>query len=121
MTETDTVNDRILQGGAILSDIEILARLVADPEVEKRIFVSPLIDPETQIGPSSLDLRLGFDLVGTRATQATHIDLAGREARAVLREQKRHYFDKQRLQPGGKPDQPDRNEAFNPSTRGIGG
>ncbi|HUT91447.1 MAG TPA: dCTP deaminase [Thermoguttaceae bacterium] len=85
----------------ILSDIEILARLVAEPEDEKRIFVSPLIDPKTQLGPSSLDLRLGFDLVGTRALQATHIDLTGCEARRILGEQKRRYFERQRLHPGG--------------------
>lgn len=81
----------------ILSDIEILERLVAGPD--KRIFVSPLIAPQTQLGPSSLDLRLGFDLVGTRALQATHIDIAGPDARKILREQKLRYFDRQRLDP----------------------
>ena len=70
-------------------------------EDEKCIFVSPLIDVGTQLGPSSLDLRLGFDLVGTRALQATHIDLAGPEAREILREQKPRYFDRQRLDPDG--------------------
>ncbi len=85
---------------SILSDIEILARLV-DPDDTECIFVSPLIRPAAQIGPSSLDLRLGFDLVGTRTLQETHIDLAGPEARMVLAEQKPRYFEKQRLDPDG--------------------
>lgn len=85
--------------GPILSDVEILYRLVAPPK--KRIFVSPVIDPAAQVGPSSLDLRLGFDLVGTRALQATHIDLAGPQARRILQEQKRRYFDRQQFPPQG--------------------
>lgn len=83
----------------VLSDIEILDRLVAAPE--KRVFVSPLIDPASQIGASSLDLRLGLDLVGTRAVQATHIDLAQPEAGRILQEQKPRYFDRQRFPPEG--------------------
>jgi dCTP deaminase len=83
---------------SILSDLEILARLVAEPE--KRIFVSPLIDPGKQIGPSSLDLRLGFDLVGTRTLQETHIDLAGKHAGKELSEKKKRYFERQRLDLG---------------------
>jgi len=58
---------------AILSDLKILERLVA--EDDKCIFVSPLIDPSTEIGPSSLDVRLGTELVITRTTSSTHIDL----------------------------------------------
>lgn len=91
---------RMAEGASMLSDIEILNRLV-DQDDKKCIFVSPLIDPPTQIGPSSLDLRLGFDLVGTRTLQETHIDLAGKEAREKLREQNPRYFDRQRLSPDG--------------------
>jgi hypothetical protein len=83
---------------SILSDIEILARLVAKEGA--RIFVSPLIDPRRQLGPSSLDLRLGFDLVGTRAPQVTHIDLGDDHARQKLRGLKPRYFDKQFVHPG---------------------
>jgi len=93
------MSSNIHQLSPILSDIEILDRLVTS--VGKRIFVSPLIDPQTQLGPSSLDLRLGFDLVGTRALQQTHIDLAEREARNTLREHKTSYFDRQQLDPEG--------------------
>lgn len=94
------IEDDIAQPGSVLADIEILQRLV-DPDDEKCIFISPLIDPRTQLGPSSLDLRLGFDLVGTRTLEWTHIDLAGPQAGKVLREQKRRYFEEQRLDPDG--------------------
>jgi len=80
---------------SILSDLEILKRLVDEPK--KRIFVSPLIDPRRQIGPSSLDLRLGFEFVGTRALQVTHIDLASKRAGNDLSERKEQYFERQRL------------------------
>jgi len=96
----DQMAEDILHQPSILSDIEILERLV-DPDNEKCIFVSPLIAPRTQLGPASLDLRLGFDLVGTRTRETTHIDLAGPEARKMLREQKDRYFEKQRLDPDG--------------------
>jgi dCTP deaminase len=96
----DGTSGGVLRGATVLSDIEILERLV-HPNDEKCIFVSPLIDPRTQLGPSSLDLRLGFELVGTRRLQSTHIDLAGPDARRTLREQKERYFDRQSLDPDG--------------------
>ena len=74
--ETTTVlaeGSRLTQSGAILSDLEILERLIADEE--RCIFVSPLIDPMVQLGPSSLDVRLGSKVTVTRAFSATHIDL----------------------------------------------
>lgn len=79
----------------LLSDLEILERLVA--EEPYLVFVSPLIDPTTQLGPSSLDLRLGLDLVTTRVIASTHIDLtAGKQK---LNEQKSRYMRKVRLRP----------------------
>jgi dCTP deaminase len=42
----------------LLNDLDILKRLV-DPDPTKRIVVTPLADPIAQIGPSSLDIRLG--------------------------------------------------------------
>lgn len=97
---TDLIAEDISVRGAILSDIEILDRLV-DRDDKKCIFVSPLIDPRTQVGPSSLDLRLGFDLVGTRTLQETHIDLGGNQARKTLGEKKSRYFERQRVGPDG--------------------
>jgi len=82
--------------GHLLSDIEILARLV---DVDNRcVFVSPLVDPTHQLGPSSLDLRLGTELAVTRTLQSTHVDLA--EGKELLAEQIRKYFQIQKVGPG---------------------
>lgn len=59
----------------LLSDIQILERLVASDE--RCIFISPLINPGHQLGPSSLDLHLAGGLRSTVITTATHVDLTG--------------------------------------------
>ena len=63
--------------GALLSDLEILERLVASDE--DIIFISPLVNPEEQLGPSSLDMHLGADLYTTRISNHTHIDLTAKK------------------------------------------
>ena len=67
------------QTGALLSDIEILKRLVETEESGKCIFVSPLVDPISQVGPCSLDVHLGPVLRDSVSTQETHLDLTSRE------------------------------------------
>lgn len=82
---------------ALLSDLEILERLIApDP---KCIFVSPLIDTATQLGPSSLDLRLGSDLRTTRTVASTHIDLTSDKAN--IDTAMRAYFERREIGPAG--------------------
>jgi dCTP deaminase len=58
----------------ILNEEQILARLV-DPEPERRIIITPIINPEEQFGPTSLDLRLGTDFQVLRRSNLTHLDL----------------------------------------------
>jgi dCTP deaminase len=79
--------------GGLLSDLEILERLVGSDE--DGIFVSPLIDPLVQLGPSSLDLHLGTELCTTRITDTTHLDLT--EDKERLAEEVRKYVDKRRI------------------------
>jgi dCTP deaminase len=81
----------------MLSDVQILARLVAHDDF--MIFVSPLIDPKNQLGPSSLDVRLGTELTITRNIDSTHIDLT--KSKEEVRDQKRRYFDKWIVPPNG--------------------
>jgi dCTP deaminase len=89
----DGAHRAVGQESGLLSDIEILARLVATDE--SCIFISPLIDPVTQLGPSSLDLRLGREVITTRTIASTHIDLmvGSRE----IEEQVRAYSENMRL------------------------
>ncbi|MGE0201697.1 MAG: dCTP deaminase [Candidatus Melainabacteria bacterium] len=57
----------------ILNEQQILERLV-DPDPERRIIITPLIKPEEQFGPTSVDLRLGTDFQVLRRTNLTHLD-----------------------------------------------
>ncbi len=58
----------------ILNETQILERLV-DPDPERRIIITPLINPEEQFGPTSVDLRLGTDFQVMRRSNLTHMDL----------------------------------------------
>ena len=58
----------------ILNEAQILERLV-DPSPERRIIITPLLKPEEQFGPTSVDLRLGTDFQVMRRTNLTHLDL----------------------------------------------
>ena len=59
----------------LLSDFQILRRLIAD--TDDAFFVSPLLDCVTQVGPSSIDVRLGTVLKVTRVSNSTALDLSG--------------------------------------------
>ena len=81
-------------GGALLSDLEILERIVGD---ENGIFISPVIDPVVQLGPSSLDLHLGTELSMTRTMHSTHIDLT--LSKEEVKETLARYSARQRIAP----------------------
>lgn len=57
----------------ILNEHQILERLI-HPDDAKRLVVTPLIRPEEQFGPTSLDLRLGTDFQVMRRLNMTHMD-----------------------------------------------
>jgi dCTP deaminase len=79
---------------SLLSDIQILARLV-DADDGNLLFVSPVINPVTQLGPSSLDVRLGTDVFVTTISTLSHLDLEA--DRDELERQKRLYFRRHRV------------------------
>lgn len=55
--------------GAVLNERQIIGRLLRGDLV-----VSPLLDPQSQIGPTSVDIRLGFDFDTFNITKQTHLD-----------------------------------------------
>ena len=57
----------------ILNETQILKRLV-HPDAEKRVTITPLIRPEEQFGPTSVDLRLGTDFQVMRRSNVASID-----------------------------------------------
>ncbi len=58
----------------ILNEIQILERLL-DPDPERRIIITPMIYPEEQFGPTSVDVRLGTDFQVLHRSNITHLDL----------------------------------------------
>lgn len=72
----------------ILNEAQILERLV-DPDPERRIVITPLLKPEEQFGPTSVDLRLGTDFQVMRRTNLTHMDLM-KDAEELDRDMHRH-------------------------------
>src|SRR5690606_36547549 len=72
----------------ILNEAQILERLV-DPDPERRIIITPLLKPEEQFGPTSVDLRLGTDFQVLRRTNLTHLDLM-KEPEALSRDVQKH-------------------------------
>jgi dCTP deaminase len=72
----------------ILNEAQILERLV-DPDPERRIIITPLLKPEEQFGPTSVDLRLGTDFQVMARTNLTHMDLM-KDAEALSRDVQKH-------------------------------
>lgn len=58
----------------ILNEVQVLQRLL-DPDPERRIIITPLIQPEEQFGPTSVDLRLGTDFKVLSRSNLTHLDV----------------------------------------------
>lgn len=78
--------------GTLLSDLEILERLVAcDKHI---IFVSPIIDPVEQLGPASLDLRLGTELSVVRNIDLPFIDLKDYESDEKAKKEIRQHYER---------------------------
>lgn len=82
---------------ALLSDIEILKRLVSESD-DECIFISPLLKPIEQIGPASLDLRLGSELIVMNNIALSEIDLTSLD-KELLRRQIEKYSKKIWIKP----------------------
>jgi dCTP deaminase len=72
----------------ILNEAQILERLV-DTDPDRRIIITPLLKPEEQFGPTSVDLRLGTDFQVMRRTNLTHMDLM-KDPEELSRDMHRH-------------------------------
>ncbi|MDX2084404.1 MAG: dCTP deaminase [Candidatus Melainabacteria bacterium] len=65
---------------SILNEVQILQRL-SEPDLERRIMITPLVRPEEQFGPTSVDLRLGTDFQVMYRSNITHLDPTGEQER----------------------------------------
>jgi len=59
--------------GSVLSKNELLKRL-NEVDSDKRIVITPLIDPKTQVGTGSIDVRLGSDFVLFKKNKYSSLD-----------------------------------------------
>lgn len=85
--------------GGLLSDLEILERLVAcDKHI---IFVSPIIDPKEQLGPASLDLRLGTELSVVRNIDLPFIDLKEYASEEEAKKKIKQHYEQRVADPSG--------------------
>jgi dCTP deaminase len=81
----------------LLNETQMLARLV-DPDPERRLIITPLIRPEEQFGPTSLDVRLGTDFQVMRRTNLACLNLAGDPAQLAEEVRKSSHWVK--VKPG---------------------
>lgn len=67
----------------VLNEQEIMKRLI-----QGDLVITPIIDPKRQLGPTSLDIRLGFDFKIFNIIKHTHLDplSSENESKQILRE-----------------------------------
>lgn len=65
----------------ILNELQIIERLSRDDKT--RISIKPLIDLKRQLGPSSIDVRLGTEFKVIRRQEYTHLDPLEKEPREI--------------------------------------
>jgi dCTP deaminase len=67
----------------LLRHEDLLSEMAPGTPMEARLVVTPLLDPAVQIGPASIDLRLGSDFLLTRRAEGAGIDPASANQRAI--------------------------------------
>lgn len=83
---------------AILTEIEIIERLCSDPP--KRLIITPILDPEQQIQPSSVDLRLGTEFQVVKKAKFEFLDLLKSQPEAEI--DVSEYMENIHIPPDGK-------------------
>ena len=83
MTSTKPYEERLLLGGILTG--EEIHRRIHTSRLHEKIFVTPLIDKNQQIGPVSLDVRLGTEFIVFRRTKYSLIDVLRDEGSSVER------------------------------------
>lgn len=78
----------------LLSDIQILERIVADGD--DLLFISPLVDGR-QVGPASFDVRLGTEICFVQTMRSSEIDFS-KDGKSAQRDVER-YFVRKRVRP----------------------
>lgn len=81
----------------ILNEEQIFERLIHE-DPDKRIIITPLINPEEQFGPTSVDLRLGTDFQIVERSNITHLDFIKNPE--LIEKESNKYMKHIKVQPG---------------------
>ena len=72
---------------------EAIHSRLRDPETDRRLVVTPLLDRDQQVGPGSVDLRLGTEFLEVPRQNYSHMDPFKTEAiEAVIRSEDRRFY-----------------------------
>lgn len=74
---------------SLLRKEDLQAAMDPATPMAERLVVTPMLDPDVQIGPATIDLRLSSDFLLTRRAQGSGIDPANDDRRAVEHTQER--------------------------------
>jgi dCTP deaminase len=80
MAERDALKEPQGLGGRLLTDSQIVERIVLEDEA-RRIVITPLINILEQLGPTSIDLHLGTEFIVMDRSSNTHFDPIWEEER----------------------------------------
>jgi dCTP deaminase len=73
----------------LLRKEDLVAVMAPTTPMHERLVVTPMLDPDRQIGPASIDLRLSSDFLLARRVEGSGIDPADDDERAIERSQER--------------------------------
>ena len=80
----------------ILNETQILERLL-DGDPKRKLIVTPLIAPQEQLGPTSLDVRLGTDFQVLNRLNLTHLDF--KQSKADMAQSMAQYMTEVKIGP----------------------
>ncbi len=69
------MGNELLERGSVLNKSEII-EYMKKREIEERLIITPLIDPEESIDICSIDIRLGNEFIIMRKQSFPNLDLA---------------------------------------------
>lgn len=72
------MDDTLLKSGSVLNRIEII-EYMKKPDINERLIITPLLDPEESIDSCSIDIRLGNEFIIMRKQSFPNLDLADQE------------------------------------------
>jgi dCTP deaminase len=73
----------------LLRKEDLLAAMAPQTPIAERLVITPMLDLDVQVGPASVDLRLGSDFLLARRAEGSGIDPAEADEHAIERAQER--------------------------------